>query len=300
MITERFLPVGNVKLRVLEDGLGSDTSAFVLIHGLAASATRWRDVMPHLARVRRTVALDLPGFGRSDSPDGSYSMAWLAGAVRATMDSAGIDRAVVIGNSMGGLVATHLAASIPSRVDAVVLAAPAFPIISRPRRDVLAGFVAPMIPYLGPRMYRNHVAARTPERLVREMLARNVSDPGKVPAETVEVLEAEVRDTASRPERARALERTNRALGWSMTAGRELTWGLARSLRAPVLVVWGERDQLLPVALGEATVKQIPGSQLVVLDGLGHNPYMEAPERFAHTVLTFIGEAPRIGVQGPG
>lgn len=295
-----MLRVGNVRLRVLEEGFPEDTSAFVLVHGLAASGARWRDLMPHLARVRRTIAVDLPGFGRSDAPDGPYSMPWLAGAVRATMDAAGVDRAVVVGNSMGGLVGMHLAAAEPRRVDALVLSAPALPIATRPRRDVAAGFIAPMIPYLGPRMYRQHVEARTPERLVREMLARNVADPTKVTDETVAALVAEARDVPTGPERSRALSRTNRSLGWAITAGREKTWELARSLRLPVLVLWGDRDHLLPTTIGEEAVRAIPGSQLVVLDGVGHIPYLEAPERFARSVLTFIGESPRIGVHGQG
>lgn len=291
---ERFHTLGRTRLRVLEDGPASEASAFVLVHGLAGSSARWRDLIPHLARVRRTLALDLPGFGRSGAPDGPYTMPWFAGAVRATMDAAGIDRAVVIGNSMGGLVAMHLASAEPARTDALVLSSPALPPVARPRRDVLTGFIAPMIPGLGPRLYRAHVRRRTPEILVREMLLRNVAHPDAVSRETIAALEDEARETASTPGRARALERTNRALGWAISGARERTWALARSLRVPVLLVWGEHDLMLPVQTGEAAVREIPGAQLVVLDGLGHNPYLEAPERFARTVLTFVGESPRV------
>jgi pimeloyl-ACP methyl ester carboxylesterase len=298
MITERMLPVGNVQLRVLEAGFPQDTSAFVLVHGLGATATKWRDVLPQLARVRRTLAVDLPGHGYSDSPAGPYSMPWFAGAVRATMDAAGIDRAVVIGNSMGGLVAMHLAAAEPRRVDALVMVSPALPLVTRPQREHALAFVAPMLPYVGPRLYLRHVGSRTVERLVEEGLARNVADPSAVNEETRAALIEETRANAAKPERARILQLTTRALGWAMSAGRERTWDVARGIRVPTLVLWGDRDQLIGVANGQEAVARIPGSQLVVLDGLGHNPFLEAPERFARSVLTFIGESPRIEVHG--
>lgn len=300
MSTERFLDVGHVRLRVVEDGLATDTSAFVLVHGLGGSATRFNDLMPHLARIRRTIAMDLPGFGYSDTPNGSYSMAWFAGAVRATMDAAGIERAVLLGNSMGGVVAMHLAAAEPQRIDALVLSAPALPILGRPDREVLAGFVAPMVPVLGPKLYMRYVRQRSAETLVKELLQRNVADPSKVAPETVAKMVVETRATAFHEDRGRAIERTNRALGWAMSGGRETTWAVARAVRAPTLVIWGAQDSMLPSALGEAAVREIPGSQLVVLDGLGHIPFLEAPERFARAVQTFIGESPRLGVHGQG
>lgn len=293
---ERDLRVGNVDLHVHEDGPADDDVAFVLIHGLAGSGARYRDVLPHLARVRRTLALDLPGFGRSDAPNGPYSLPWLAGAVRATMDAAGIARAVLVGHSMGGLVAMQLAAAEPARVDALVLAAPALPLVARPATDIALGFMAPALPFVGPRLYRRYLQSRDAERLVREMLARNVGDPEKVSLETVGVIVSEVQEMGLTPGRARAMQLTNRSVGWAITAGRESTWALARSLRMPTLIVWGDRDGFQPVATGEAAVRQIPGAQLVVLEGLGHTPFLDAPQRFAHSIVTFLGESPQVRV----
>ncbi|MFA5891939.1 MAG: alpha/beta fold hydrolase [Actinomycetota bacterium] len=278
--------IGGARIHWVEDGVGD--VPFVLLHGWGSSIVKWADVIPMLATHRRTIALDLPGFGTSGIPGGSYSPGWLAGSVRAFMDAIGVDRAIVVGNSLGGLVATYLASAWPERCAGLVLAAPAFPAVGPPPSGrALAAVVAPAIPGIGDVLYRAHMRRRAPEVLVAESLARNCADPSRVRASTVRALEEEVRARKERPEHVRPLLRASRRMMWALSARRERTWAIARALRTPTLVLWGRQDALLSVDIGYRAVEEIPGAQLVVLDDCGHNPQIERPEEFSAAVLTF-------------
>lgn len=278
--------VGGARIHWVEEGVGD--VPFVLVHGWGASVVRWTDVIPMLATGRRTIALDLPGFGKSGIPAGSYSPAWLAGAVRAFMDTVGIERAILVGSSLGGLVCAYFAAAWPERCAGLALMAPALPAVGPPPSGrALATLLAPAIPGVGEVLYRVRSRRRTPEALVAESLARNCADPSRVRAATVRALEQEAGERKQRPEHIRPLLRSSRHMMWALSARREETWRVVRSLRTPALVLWGEKDALLSVDIGYRAVEEIPGAQLVVLDDCGHNPQIEKPDEFSAAVLTF-------------
>ena len=116
-LEERFATVGGVRVRYLRTGRGP---AILLIHGLASSIYTWKDEIPALARDHEVVALDLPGFGGSDQPaDLSFDL--YPRVVVGLMDQLGIARASLVGNSLGGAVASVVAARQPARVDRLVL-----------------------------------------------------------------------------------------------------------------------------------------------------------------------------------
>ena len=146
MITEHETDVAGTKIHWLDAGTGDEP--FLLIHGFGSSVAKWLDVLPLLAEERRTIALDLPGFGVSDAPRGPYSPAWLAGGVLAFCDAIGVSRAIWTGNSLGGLVAIHAAAARPERVVGLIGVDAALPTQSagRPSASVLLAFVAPALP----------------------------------------------------------------------------------------------------------------------------------------------------------
>ena len=278
--------IGGARIHWVEEGVGD--VPFVLVHGWGSSIVKWMDAIPMLATGRRTIALDLPGFGDSGIPNGSYSPGWLAGALRAFMDTIGVERAIVVGNSLGGLVAAYFAAAWADRCAGLVLAAPAFPaVVPSPSGSAVAAVLAPAIPGVGEVLYRVRARRRTPESLVAESLARNCADPSRVRASTVRALEAAARARRQRPEHIRPLLRANRRMLWALSARREQTWAIARSLRTPTLVLWGQQDSLLSVGIGYRAVEEIPGAQLVVLDDCGHNPQVERPDEFSAAVLTF-------------
>jgi pimeloyl-ACP methyl ester carboxylesterase len=116
----RVETVEGLRIRYVMAGKGP---AVVLLHGFASSIYTWKDVLPGLARTRTVVALDFPGFGESDQPaDLGFSV--LPKVVRGLMDTLGVGSATVVGNSLGGAVATVLAAESPERVGALCSSTP--------------------------------------------------------------------------------------------------------------------------------------------------------------------------------
>ena len=287
MITEHETIVGGTKIHWLEAGAGDEP--FLLIHGFGSSVAKWIDVLPLLGVERRTIALDMPGFGVSDAPGGPYSPAWLAGGILAFCDAIGVKRAIWIGNSLGGLVSIHAAAARPDRVAALIGVDAALPTQSagRPSASVLLAFVAPALPVVGEQIYKRYVA-RAPETLVRESLERNCADPSRVSERTFAALLDDARNRVGRPDHARAVVRANRQMMWALSARREQTWRVLESVTVPTLFIWGERDRLISVDAGEEAVRRLPGSELIVLDDCGHNPQMECPEEFTAAVLAFV------------
>jgi pimeloyl-ACP methyl ester carboxylesterase len=284
---EHFTDIGGCRINWIEDGAGDPP--FILIHGWGSSVVKWLDVLPALGMQRRAIALDLPGFGRSEIVHGSYSPGWMAGAVRAFMDSAGIERATLVGNSLGGLVAMYLAAAWPERVESMVLAAPALPNDGPPPSGtVLASLLLPMIPVAGEFAYGRYVQMRGPEQLVEEGLRRNFVDPARVTPRTKRALIAEAERRREEPRHVRPVVLANRQMLWALSARRERTWQVARAIKVPTMLVWGDGDRLVPPHVGERAVKEIPGAELVVMDDCGHNPQCEKPEEFASLVLTFM------------
>jgi len=269
----------------IEEGAGDPP--YLLIHGWGSSTVKWRDALPLLGADRRAIALDLPGFGSSDAPSGSYRPGWLAGSVRAFMDQIGIERAIVVGNSLGGLTAIYVAAMWPERVEALIGVSPALPNEGgRPSAKMVASFLAPAVPLVGELLYRRYVS-RPAETVVQEGLERNCADPSRVTPETRAALIKDVESRRGRRDHARAVVRANRAMMWALSGRREQTWAVLSSIRVPTLFIWGDKDRLIPPSVGEQAVKKLPGSQLIVIDDCGHNAQMECPEEFAASVIAF-------------
>lgn len=287
-IIERDLPVRGLRIHWAECGSGDP--AFLLLHGLGSSITKWLDVMPLLARAGRVVALDMPGFGRSDAPRGaSYSPAWLAGGVRAFMDDVGLGRPVVVGSSLGGTVALYLAAAWPERARGLVLAAPALPRPPGARTDprVALKFGAMLTPGIGEAIFSAYVRGRSAERRADESLALNCARPDRVAPSTRERLVEDEARLRARPELRRARTAAQRRLLLLMTSRRGDLGRLVRGVRVPTLFLWGSEDRFVPVRTGRHWAPQCPGAELVVLEAAGHNPQIELPEVFANAVLAF-------------
>lgn len=286
VLTEHYTDVANTRIHWVEAGSGDD-SPLILIHGWGSSTVKWQDAIPMLATQRRVIALDLPGFGRSSIPDGSYSPAWLAGAVRAFMDEIAVPRGVVVGNSLGGLVSIYIAATWPERVHALVPVAPLLPNDGPVHdRKMLLSMLTTMIPGVGELAFARY-ARRPAEALVAEGMQRNFFDPARANPLTVRALEEEARRRAGDRDAQRAVVRASRRMMWSVTAERERIWGIVRSLAVPTLFVWGDKDRVLPPHIGQRALGEVKGAHLITLQDCGHNPQVELPEDFSAAVLSF-------------
>ena len=247
----------------------------VLVHGFGSSLYTWKDVIPALAASHDVLALDLPGFGGSDQP-ADLSFEDLPRSVLGLMDRLGIERASLVGNSMGGATAALVAAESPGRVGALVLI------------DA-AGF--DMGPSQRPRLVRfamspaGSVIARLPgKRLVVEASLRQVfHDAAHVTPERV----SEYLAAARRPGTFPAM----RSLGASLADRAAVVSQALPRIGAPTLVLWGDDDRWIEIAHADRFVAAIPGARKVVIPSCGHVPQEEKPDEVARLLLAFLAEA---------
>ena len=255
---EETLKVGGHAVQVSSGGSGEP---LLYLHG--AGVYWWMPVHDRLAARRRVHVPVHPGFGGSEAFEDIEAMEDLVFHTTDVMDALGLDRADVVGLSLGGWLAAELALRHPARVRRLVLV------------DA-AGTRVPGVP-------REDLFMATPAR-ARQIL---FADPASA-------LAASLVPDVPPPDRLEAALRGREAaarLLWNThVAQRKLTSRLGR-IKAPTLVVWGAEDRLLPLPYGEAYRRGIPGAQLVTIAGAGHLPPFEQPERFAGVVLDFLDRA---------
>jgi len=295
VIAERSVVAGGAELRWVESGEGPGPP-FLLLHGIGWCRDHWNDVLGPLGEHRRTIALDLPGFGRSSAPPGPYSPAWLAGGVRSFLDAIGVERAIVAGNSLGGLVGLHFAAAWPERTVALAALAPTLPNDGPPPSiKTTLVFTLGALPGVGVALMRA-AWRRPPEAQVAESVARNMVDPSRLSAGTRALLEDHARRRGRSPDLQRANLLAQRHMLSAVTARRLQTWDVVRAVRVPAAFIWGKEDRAVPVGIGHRAVAELPGAHLIVLDDCGHNPQLEHPGELARALVSFARAAEAGGV----
>jgi len=255
----------------------ADAPLLVAVHGLGGSHLNWAAVAPHLVTRSRLVAVDLLGHGRTPAahrtPDIDGHVALLAGFITEVADRP----VILVGNSLGGLVAALCAAAVPERVAGLVLVDPALPTVRpgmvHPR--VLLNFALCSLPGAGERYLTARRNRTTAEQTVRRVLGVTCVDPGRVPADVVDA------HIALTEERDRAA--ADRAY---LTSARSLSWTMARSgptlaridaLDLPVLHLHGARDLLVSLAAARRMAEGRDRWRLDVARDIGHAPMLETP-----------------------
>jgi pimeloyl-ACP methyl ester carboxylesterase len=275
MFEERTIDVGGLATHYLTAGEGLP---LVLLHALGESALDWRWVLPALARTHRVYALDLPGFGYSAKPTTDYSPAFFAGFVSSYLDTLGLERTAVVGNSLGGLVALRLALSEPTRVSALGLVASA-----GLGREVTYALRLPTLPGYG------EVAVawgKTPFGAAQRAWLRVpllFARPERVPAEWI----TEHHRLAQLPGFMEAVEAALRAQV-DLRGQREVLVDQLPHLGMPTLVVWGERDRVFPYSQAHRAVPRLREGILELIPDCGHLPHVERPDRFAAILGRFL------------
>ena|ERR1700736_3469052 len=275
---------------------GGSGPPLVCVHGLGGAAINWMAVGDQLARHYRVLAPDLRGFGETPLGGGAATIdgnqRLLDRFIREVAGSA----AVLVGNSMGGLLSTLQAARHPETVSAAVLADPALPWRTGRRFDVpiWAFFGAMLVPGLAEWQLRRRQQRLGPDRIAAQTLAVCTVDPLRVPAPVREAHLELARRRADRGDGERALAQAARSLlGMLARPGRFST--TYRSVRAPVMIVHGERDRLVPVQSSLAIGRRY-GWAVEVIPDVGHIPMLEVPERFAGLTLGWLGTSMRAAV----
>nr|WP_282547548.1 alpha/beta hydrolase [Streptomyces rochei] len=250
------------------------------VHGLGGSSQNWSALMPLLDGVVDNEALDLPGFGDSPPPDdGDYSITGHARAVIRYLDASGRGPVHLFENSLGGAVATRVAAARPDLVRTLTLVSPALPEIRVQRSAVPTGLLAvPGVAALFTRLTREWTA----EQRVRGVTALCYGDPGRVSEEGFRNAVEEMERRLQLPYFWDAMARSARGIVNAYTlGGQHALWRQAERVLAPTLLVYGGRDQLVGYRMAQRAARAFRDSRLLTLPDAGHVAMMEYPETVA-------------------
>lgn len=263
------LTLAGTPLHLAEAG-PADAPVVILIHGFGDSLHAWDSWAGRLAQVFRVIRIDLPGAGLSP-PDtfGDYTDARSLALILALMQARGIARADLIGNSIGGRIAWAFAAAHPDRVRRLVLISP-------------DGFASPGFAYDVPPKVPVWIGLFRyvlPRAMVRANLAAAYGDPSRLAPDRVTMDWQLLRAPGAR---AALIARMRQ------TVLHDPRPELA-SIRAPVLLLWGDKDALIPITNAQDYLAVLPDARLVTLPGLGHVPQEEAPAVSLAPVLNFLG-----------
>lgn len=238
-------------------------SPLLLIQGLGYGRWGWEPIVPGLAARHRVVSFDNRGIGESDKPEGPYTAAQMAGDALQVLDEAGIDRAHVLGASLGGMIAQELAVAAPERVDRLILCCttPGGP-TTVPMPEVTMRLFAEA-PSLAPevalrRFVENALGEDPPAELVDELFARRVANP---------------------PDPA----------GWQAQAAAGMTFqGVDGEITAPTLILGGTADNVVDHRNAEVLAARLADARVELLEGAGHLFFWEQPDESVRIINEFL------------
>jgi pimeloyl-ACP methyl ester carboxylesterase len=252
--------------------------AILFVHGLGASWQSWLEQMPEFAASHRVVAMDLPGFGYSESPSEDISIEYYARWTAKFMDLLGVESAAVVGNSMGGFVSAELAIKFPPSVQRLVFVSAAIFWQNRRRAQPLVQLAKLSDAVVARALVRATDDIATRRRLRYAALA---SAGFRYPQYVSDELAHEM---------VRSARRTDGFLpALEALAGYDLEEELPK-ISCPTLIVWGANDQLVSVKDAERLEDLIPDSRREVFKRTGHVAMLERPERFNRLLQGFLAE----------
>ena len=256
-----------------------DGPLLVLLHGIASTADTWAPVATGLAASHTVLAPDLLGHGSPAKPRGDYSLGAYASGVRDLITALGHERATVVGHSLGGGIAMQFAYQFPERVERLVLISSGG--LGREVHPILRASTLPgseiVLALLGRRWLRTTGGAVG--ATLGRLGLRAGEDLAGVAAGIASLGDADARGAFVHTARA-AIDPGGQRVS--------ATDRLYLAAHLPTLIVWGERDPIIPAAHGEAAHAAIPGSRLEIFAGAGHFPHREQPVRFVSLVEDFM------------
>lgn len=260
--TEKFATLYGAKIRYVEAGSGPTV---VLLHGMGGNAESWAATIPALAQKYHVIAPDQIGFGKSDKPLIPYRVAVYVDFLDALLKELKIDKATLVGNSLGGWIAASYTLTYPARVAGLVLVDAAG--YAAPKEIDLNGLYGSLNP--------------TTRAGVRDTLRKVFYNQALADSDLMIDMGLRTRIMAGDGY-------TINALVDSVKRGEDTLDGRLKAVTVPTLIVWGRQDGLTPLALGEQFKKDIPNAQLVVIDKCGHVPQVEQSAEFNAALLKFL------------
>ena len=261
---EKTVEVFGQKIHYLEAGSGP---AVILLHGLGGDSSNWAFTTPVLASKFHVYVPDQVGFGASDKPLIDYRVGTLVDFLNAFCKKLSIEKATLVGNSLGGWTAMDFTLAHPEKVDKLVLVDS-------------AGY---SLEHSGPRPPREALAVLNPATVAQAKLVMST------------ILANKTMVTDALAERFFA-DHMRKGDGYtidrfidSILRSEDVVDGKLGAIKTPTLIVWGVQDGLVPLAAGKSLAQDIAGSELVTLDGCGHVPQIECAMKFNAALLKFMG-----------
>lgn len=247
----------------------------VLVTGLSYALWYWRRLAPLLAERFQVITFDNRGVGRSDAPPGPYSAQMMAADTAGLLDALEVERAHVLGHSMGGFIAQALALDYPERVDRLILASTNFggprqvppspkamtvlmDVTGDPEERFRRGLTVSTAPGF---------AEQNPE-FIREWLDYRLQNPINPVAYQAQL-----------------------GVGLGLLAAEAAFDGRLEQITAPTLLLWGEHDETVPPANADLMAAQLPNSTATILPDAGHHFPLEVPEAAARTIIDFLSRS---------
>ena len=277
------------------ENLGAEPAVFV--HGLGGESLEWADAALLLADRCDWYAPDLPGFGESPPPaDGDLSIDGHARAVINVIRALDAGPVHLVGNSLGGTVATRIAAERPDLVRSLALISPALPDL-RPRLWSSQLLVA-LVPVFGPWLVRRTLLG-DPEKLARRVVWFCYGNPRALTSARLDEELDAIRRRAALPHTVRVYRSSLRALvSTYFQVGRRRLWRQAELVGVPTLLIYGGRDKLVDPRTARRAAVAFRNARIVLLAEAGHVAHLEFPERVAKIVRRFLDDPPRSGMDG--
>ncbi|MGH2794612.1 MAG: alpha/beta fold hydrolase [Actinomycetota bacterium] len=276
---DRSIVAGRVPVSYLEAGRGDPV---LLLHGLGATKASFLPTVFALADRHRVIAPDLLGHGDTAKPYARYDAATFATFTLDLMDALGIERAHLIGNSMGGRISLEVALRAPDRVRSLTLLCPAVAFI---KRREFVPIVRLLRPELG--LVPHPLPHRLVVRSVRAMFAR----PDRLPPSWYEAGADEFLRIFRTASGRAALYASMRNIYLDAPAGERGFWVRLERLETPSFFVWGDRDRLVPAGFSRHVARVLPDARNVVLEDCGHVPQFEHAEQTHGLVKDFLSSA---------
>src|SRR5947209_3069128 len=283
LLQSRDIPAGRHRISTLTMGAGPDV---LLLHGLGGTRASFFETAAALSQRYRVHAPDLPGFGSSSKPAlGAYTARWFAGIMRELMDELGIERAHLIGNSMGGRVAIEMGLVAPERVQAMALLCPAVAWIRRGLHPIVR-LLRPEFGLLPHGFRRSTVASQ----FWSIFYDRDVIDPA-----VGDLMVDEFRRIYQSAGARYAFLASARNIYLEAPHGRRGFYPRLAELENPALFLWGSHDALIPAGFSRHVRKWLPSAEQVIMPDCGHVPQVERPQETNELLMDFFA---RVDGQG--
>jgi pimeloyl-ACP methyl ester carboxylesterase len=273
-IRDHFTNVEGVRIHWADVGEASGSTPIVLIHGLTNSSLTWSRVAPLLAADRRVLMLDLPGHGQSERPNAGYALDWHARITARWLEAVGIEQTDVVGHSFGGGVAQMLLLECPKRIRRLVLVA-AGGLGKGVGWWLRLASLPGVVEHLGQPFMA--LGTRLALRGARDGVTRD------------DILA--LSQYNSRAGSARAFARSVRdVINWRGQLRNFAQHAAEIEQLPPVLVVWGDRDRLIPIGEGHAFARSLEGASFQSFPGCGHYLHNVRPDDFVRVVRAFLDD----------